>query len=272
MNEAAACILSAAVAASSNKGIKSDGKKPPRLMPAVRQPTMKKEIVILAKSVKFRQYCIAGREIIRSKSGLSLGEWIRPVNDREDEALSYGEIRFINHAIPKLLDIVEISLSEKTGSTTQPENWRINKNIAWAKTGHISKKSLTHFVEAPEGLWIDSFAATDRISSQSFANQSSSSLCIIKPNNFQMKIYTDFDAFAGREKKRRRGIFDYNGQHYNLAITDPDIDTKYFRPFPKIDEDAKNIIPSNDCLLCISLAPEFHGYHYKLIATVIEHE
>lgn len=238
----------------------------------VRQAIMKKEIVILAKSVKFGQHCVAGREIIRSISGLSLGEWIRPVSDRDDEALSYNEIKYSNYSIPQILDIVEISLSEKAGSTTQPENWRINKSICWAKTGHISNQSLPHFVETPEGLWIDPFAGTDRISSQVFTGQYSSSLCIIKPNNFQMKIYTDFDDFSGKEKKRRRGIFDYNGVHYDLAITDPDIDTKYFRPFPKIDEGAKNIKTTNDCLLCISLAPEFHDYHYKLIATVIEHE
>lgn len=233
---------------------------------------MKKEIVILAKSVKFGQYCIAGREIIRSESGLSLGEWIRPVSDREDEALSYNEIRYTNHSIPKLLDIVEIGLSGKTGSTTQPENWRVNSEIGWARTGHISKKSLPNFEETPEGLWVDPFASSDKISSQALAKQYPSSLCIIKPNDFQMKIYTDFDGVAGKEKKRRRGIFDYNGMHYDLAITDPDIDTKYFHPFPKMGENTKNIIPPTDCLLCISLAPEFYGYHYKLIATVIEHE
>jgi len=228
---------------------------------------MKKEIVILAKSVKFSQYCMAGREIIRSKSGLSLGEWIRPVSNREDEALRYGEIKYPNNAIPKLLDIAEIHLSEKTGSTTQPENW-LTQNVGWAMTGHISKRSLSHLVEAPQGLWVDPSVNTDRISSESFTKQCySSSLYIVKPNNFQMKIFTDFDAFAGREKKRRRAIFDYNGLHYDLAITDPDIDTKYFQPFPKMEEGAKIIIPEKDCLLCISLAPEFHGYHYKLYMT-----
>lgn len=122
------------------------------------------------------------------------------------------------------------------------------------------------------GLWVDPCANTDRISSQSFINQHNSSLCIIKPNNFKMKISTEFNEFSETEKKRRRGIFDYNGLHYDLAITDPDIDTKYFQPFPKIEEGARYITLKNDCLLCISLAPEFHGYHYKLVATVIEHE
>lgn len=232
---------------------------------------MKKEIVILAKSVKFSQYCVAGREIIRSDTGLSLGEWIRPVSGRVDEALNYGEIKYHDNSIPKLLDIVEIDLSGKTGSTTQPENWRV-KNTRWEKTGHISQKSLSYFEESPLGLWVDPSANTDRISSQSFLNQNYSSLCVIKPNNFKMKISTEFNDFSGTEKKRRRGVFDYNGLHYDLAITDPDIDIKYFQPFPRVEEGIRNIIPNNDCLLCISLAPEFYGYHYKLIATVIEYE
>jgi hypothetical protein len=60
---------------------------------------------------------------------------------------------------------------------------------------------------------------------------------------------------------------------YNLAITDPDIDRKYFRPFPGNLEEVKQIpLNPDNCLLCISLAPEFNGYHYKLIAKVIESE
>ena len=86
-----------------------------------------------------------------------------------------------------------------------------------------------------------------------------------------MEVSTFYNEFEGREKKRRRGKFFYNGVRYNLAITDPEIDRKYFRPFPGIDDGVRQIpMDVNNCLLCISLAPEFNGYHYKLIATVIE--
>ena len=231
---------------------------------------MKKEIVILSKSVKYGQYCIAGREIIRGESGLTLGNWIRPISNSEDEALSYTAIKYPDRNIPEILDIAEIVLSTSKGSSTQPENFLI-QNIPWSKTGHISNKSLPHFVEDIDGIWVDPNAQTDRISSESYISKGyNSSLCIIKPENFQMKIFTNFDDFAGREKKRRRAIFEYDGLSYDLAITDPDIDRKYFQPFPKSDEDAKIIIPPTECLLCISLAPEFHGYHYKLVATIIE--
>jgi hypothetical protein len=88
-----------------------------------------------------------------------------------------------------------------------------------------------------------------------------------------MEISTIFNDFSEREQKRRRGKFIYNGIKYDLAITDPEIDRKYFRPFPIIDDEIKQItLDPNKCLLCISLAPEFNGYHYKLVATVIEHE
>jgi len=231
---------------------------------------MKKEVVILSKSVKYGKYCVAGREIIRGESGLSLGNWIRPVSNSEDEALSYNAIKYTDHKIPEILDIVEIVLSAPNGTNTQPENFLI-QNVPWSKNGHISNKSLPKFIENIDGIWLDPDASTDRISSGSYISQGyNSSLCIIKPDNFQMKIFTNFDDFAGREKKRRRAIFEYNGLNYDLAITDPDIDRKYFQPFPKSDEDAKIIIPATECLLCVSLAPEFHGYHYKLVATIIE--
>jgi len=88
-----------------------------------------------------------------------------------------------------------------------------------------------------------------------------------------MEICKLFNIYDGREQKRRRGKFLYNGVNYDLAITDPEIDSKYFSPFPSIDDGIKQIpMDAKKCLLCISLAPEFNGYHFKLIAKVIENE
>lgn len=234
--------------------------------------TTKKEIVLLAKSVKYRQYCIAGREIIRNERRLRLGAWIRPISDHDAGALSPSDIILKNGREPFFLDIIQIDVIRNINNHTQPENWTINKNT-WKKTGRVRIESIfQHLIEAPPSLWGDDFCQSDRITSDRYIrNYYNSSLCIIQPKSFIMEISTIHNGFEGREKKRRRGKFFYNGVHYDLAITDPEVDRKYFRPFPGINDGVRQIpMDVKKCLLCISLAPEFNGYHYKLIATVIE--
>jgi len=234
---------------------------------------MKKEIVLIAKSVKNAQYCVAGREILRNSSNLQLGEWIRPISRHDEGAVSRTEILLANLSLPQFLDIIQISVKKRNHTHTQPENWVINKR-QWQKTGAISIGSISSFVENPDNLWIGKGYQTDRISPPDFTEKGyNSSLCIIRPTAFSMVISTEYNPFTNRNKKRRRAIFRYNEVDYDLAITDPDIHEKYFVPFPGIDDALKTInMDVERCLLCVSLAPEFNGYHYKLIAKIIEHE
>lgn len=230
-------------------------------------------MVLIAKSVKNSQYCVAGREILRNGSKLQLGEWIRPIGSHDEGAVSASEILLANLTFPQFLDIIQISVKERTITHTQPENWIIKKK-QWQKTGAISIGSIPSFVENPDSLWIGKDHQTDRISPTDYTEKGyNSSLCIIRPTTFKMVISTEYNPFVNRNKKRRRAIFRYNDVDYDLAITDPDIHGKYFIPFPGIDDAQKTInMDIEKCLLCVSLAPEFNGYHYKLIAKIIEHE
>ncbi len=233
---------------------------------------MKKEIVLLAKSVKHGHNCIAGREVIRNGTRLRLGAWIRPVSNHDKGAVGTHEMLLEDGSIPQLLDIIEIEISGNAGYPAQPENWLIG-DAKWKKTGRLDINSVfDHFIEYPPNLWTGASCQPDRIDTAGYiGNGYNTSICIIKPDTFSMEISTN--DFSGRERKQRRGKFSYNGINYDLAITDPEIDKKYFRPFPSIDDETK-YVPLNPekCLLCISLAPDFFGYRYKLIATVIEHE
>jgi hypothetical protein len=88
-----------------------------------------------------------------------------------------------------------------------------------------------------------------------------------------MYIYTEFNEYKGYNQKKRRGKIWYKGLLYNLSITDPEMDSKYFFPFPGIDEGVKEIeLNADGCLICVSLTPEFQGYHYKVISKVIEND
>ena len=235
---------------------------------------MKKEIVILAKSVKRGHYCIAGREIIRKNSELYIGEWCRLVSSHDEGAISAQEARLVEGGFPNFLDIIEFEVKKNVQDPTQPENWLITPN-SWKKIGSITKISVFNVcLEKFDTLWGSSCGKTDRITTADYLqNYHSSSICIVKPEKFIMELYTEYNPFQGYNQKKRRGKIWYKGVLYNLAITDPEIDKKYFRPFPSIDEGVKRIeLNPENCLLCISLTPEFQGYHYKVIATVIENE
>ena len=239
------------------------------------EKNLKKEIVLLVKSIKHGQNCVAGREIIRHGTQLHLGPWIRPVTNHDNGAVNTSEMLYENGYIPEFLDLVEIEVDGNVNNPTQPENWLICNGKKWKKTGQIDRQTVfNHFIEEPPNLWSGNFCQPDRIDTAGYMdNGFNSSICIIKPAFFVMEIFTTYNEFEGREQKRRRGKFSYNGVTYNLAITDPDIDKKYFRPFPGNNDGVKQItLNPEKCLLCISLAPEFNGYHYKLIAKVIEGE
>jgi hypothetical protein len=235
---------------------------------------MKKEIVILAKSVKRGQYCIAGREIIRKNSKLHIGDWIRPISNHDEGAISSSEARLLDGELPEFLDIVEIGVVENVQDPTQPENWMISTE-EWKKTGAVTKDSICNVcTEKPDVLWESSFGKNDRITTDDFLRYDhDSSIFLIKPERFVMRIYTEYNQFQGYDQKKRRGKIWYNSIEYDLAITDPEIDKKYFRPFPGIDDGVKefDVVPET-CVICVSLTPEFNGSHYKVIATVIEND
>ena len=234
----------------------------------------KKKFVVLTRSVKHGQYCVAGREIQEHNPGLTVGQWIRPVSDHDEGAVNSLEIMLESGGLPQFLDIVEIEVKRNVHNQTQPENWLFEKK-KWKRTGRVRVSSIfSHFIENPPNLWASAHCQPDRINTNEYiTNGYDSSLCIIKPDTFVMEISTVYNDFEGKEQKKRRGKFNYNGMNYDLAITDPEIDNNYFRSFPSIDDGIKQIpMDTEKCLLCISLAPEFNGYHYKLIAKVIENE
>ena len=71
---------------------------------------MQKEIVILARSVKHGQYCVAGKEIIRKTGRLVAGVWIRPVSQHDDGALSLHDISYSNGNTPGIFGHRQTSL------------------------------------------------------------------------------------------------------------------------------------------------------------------
>ncbi len=87
------------------------------------------------------------------------------------------------------------------------------------------------------------------------------SLYLIRPEALTIVVAQEQDIY-GRSRRRVRAVFTLNDLPYRLAVTDPPVERAYLaRP------DGQWTV--TEALLCVSLAEPFHGYAYKLAASVI---
>ncbi len=228
-----------------------------------------KRVHILANSVKNSQHCIAGRELVERDGRRSFGEWIRPVSRHGGGELSWFDCQLPNGQLPKVFDVVDVPLEAHEGSICQPENWFIERHRPWRRVT-IEGEFPELIVDSPQLLWPEAAARGDRISPKALAKLNCGhSLYLIEVSRFRIELsWRDYEGELGM---RRRALFNYNGRAYEFSLTDPVMD-KYCSPFPKPEDGIKtvNLDSAGDCLLCVSLTPPFNGYHYKIVATVIE--
>ncbi len=151
----------------------------------------------------------------------------------------------------------------------QPENWRIQPGAKWTKESTFSASMLPSLVEEPASLWLDPSQKSDRASAHLLQQLPNfQSLYLIRPASFQFQVRSR--VWDGYAKKQQRGLFAYQGKHYDLALTDPLIGRKYFPDFPQTQEGLIQPEDPRRILLCVSLTPPFHDLHFKVIATVFE--
>lgn len=124
-------------------------------------------------------------------------------------------------------------------------------------------------IERPKDLWLVPGVKQDRVTSQCLLSEKEhQSLYLIQPVNFRFLV--EINTWEGVDKKRVRGVFSYNEMTYNFSMTDPLVSRKYFPDFPNVPDGFVELERSGTILICVSLTPEFNGYHYKIVATVIE--
>lgn len=215
--------------------------------------TIIKQIVILANSIKHNPgRCVAGRELISELGTVGqLGAWIRPISlDGEGELYS-RHCQISGGGTINLFDIFDVPLLNHAADPTQPENWFIDEHTLWQRIGTWPSTRLVSFFENTQALWSEPYGRADRIS-QGFIelNPPLQSLCIIPLNNATI-IKDSWD------EKKYRLQFRHANTDYALKITDP-----FFQIQRKVNADKP---PS---AACVSLAPPFQGFHYKLIASL----
>ena len=217
-----------------------------------------KKIVCLANSRRMSGRCIAGKEYISGK----FGAWVRPVSSRSTAEISEEERRYENGDGPSVLDIVSIPVSAPRPQGFQTENHLIDPNFYWKKLDVLPWNHLEDALDLdkPE-LWVNghkSFTGINDRVPQGIANEITSSLMLIRPENLEVVVSEVLNS-----KRKVHADFSYRGQHYKLTVTDPTIEKFYLAK-----TNGTYGIP--DAYMCVSMAGEpFEGFYYKLVASII---
>lgn len=220
-----------------------------------------KRIVCLANSRKLNRRCVAGIEL----SGKRRIAWIRPVSDLEYGQVSLRERQYKDGSDPHVLDIMDVPLLEPRPKDYQQENWLLDPNRFWMKTGRLSWSELQRLAEPNAPLWINGHETSIGINDKiplSLAENLTDSLRLIQVNKVMISVFKPGE-FYGNAQRRVQGRFRHNSTEYAFWITDP-----IYERAPREKPDCDYQI--GESFLTISLGEPYKNDCYKLIAAIIE--
>ncbi len=113
-------------------------------------------IVCLANSRRPGGHCIAGKVIDQDR----YGEWVRPVPESGDNALSAQMIRCDNGRIPQLMDLLSVCFEKPRPFSYQTENICFDESVPWCHVGKLPYENLDKFVDTPQQLWVNSYSSS----------------------------------------------------------------------------------------------------------------
>lgn len=215
---------------------------------------MKKRFVCLANSYKEQGRCVAGIEL-DAKGNIIIEDgkpkWIRPVS-----AEGHGEVSSNLVSGIGLLDILEMDVTEECPDGHQSENVFFDEKSI-ERVGTLSKGKLNKASEESKYIFATRYSSL----SEEVIEKLSHSLMLIETDNFEI-IEKPNEQKPKYPKIRLK--FSYNGFEYDLPITDPDFQKRYWKN-PKI------LSKINSIKLCLSLGVKFSGTnrYYKLVAGII---
>jgi hypothetical protein len=208
-------------------------------------------LVVLANSIKHGGRCVAGKALAHDR----LGAWVRPVSTDLGGALSDFDRWLTGGGQLAVLDIVDVPFSRPAPHAFQKENHRIALGAGWVRRGRLNWASLGQAVDACDALWLNGYSSgggcNDRIPADRL-DEVDSSLRLIGP------VRVDLLVLGARVRAR----FVHQGTVYNLSVTDPWIRASYAR----LRDGWYRLYRT---FLCLSLAPVWNGYAYKLASAII---
>ena len=97
-----------------------------------------RKLIILAKSAKYNNFCIAGIDI-------DTGKWIRPISEKPEleEAVPLEDLKYPDGSLVELLDVVEIKFSDRSANNPiQPENFFYKPKYFWQKVNRTTLQEV----------------------------------------------------------------------------------------------------------------------------------
>lgn len=210
------------------------------------------KIIVLTKSKKWHNYCVAGKDVER-------GGWVRLTSND----------RFIHNAIPTdsfcykdtgkeimVGDIISVDVYKPAHyDITQPENCLV-KGDNYKNEGRY-KGDFTELEDCSRTIFYNNYG---RISHEDLIKERDiNSLLLIKADIVKLKY--------NKEKEKIYANIKYKGTWYNnIAVTDTEFNEKYGLNIKESGENGRYL---NNIHIVISLGEEYNGYHYKLVASVL---
>ncbi|NLW48803.1 MAG: hypothetical protein GXY86_15930 [Firmicutes bacterium] len=219
---------------------------------------MNKEIILLAASEKYRNYCIAGIDT-------STGEWVRIISEDTSicGAVRKEDMQYEDGTFPEILDIIKIRCKKYQPSKHQPENYIFDNQIYWERRGKSTIRNVLriHPINQKEYIFFDTNKKIQKDRLSQIPQTEVYSLILI---SVQTPIIT---VKQWPERKDITMNFIYKSNQYSyISITAIDYKNRYLK-----QEEGSYRLPDNTFLV-ISLGECYDkdDCHYKLIATIIE--
>jgi hypothetical protein len=218
-------------------------------------------IVCLANSYKHDNRCVAGISLITRA-------WVRLIGPTVPGCLTRQEARYIDGKEPAILDVFEVELDGVCGSNYHPENvfvtgapWRHLK-----KYDSPSEFEILRATSNSDPVVLQGYC--DRIDASKFEKTPAKiSLGLLSPEDLWWWVRDE------KGKRRYRASFrlgDTGRIRYDLPVTDPAwLDQLHLLPAGIYPHAMLCGNPVPRTLLTASLSEPFEGFHYKLIAGVI---
>lgn len=210
---------------------------------------MNKEIIILTKSSKHDDYCIAGIDTTN-------GEWIRPVSPNKtfEGAVPLRDIVYKNGSAAKVFDKVQIEFLSHSPTDSQPENYAYDSAVKWVKTGESSLSEVIRFrgYDKPEKIFYNN---SNVVLDSEVGGESSLLLVDVKNSYIFIKTFPD--------NRKLQFNFLYNNIEYKyFKISDIAIKNTF------IDEADGRYNYKDELPVVFSLTDKYNltGKYYKMVA------
>lgn len=218
-------------------------------------------IVCLANSYKHDHRCVAG-------ISLTTRQWVRLIGRKVPHCLTLNEARYSDGTKVSLLDVFEVEIEKGCGSNHHPEDV-LTAETPWNRIRSFNEPSDLDFLQgmvSRDPIVLQ--GCCDRIDAHRLEKTAArASLSLVEPEDLWWWIREE----SGKRRSRANFRLGREGRvRYDLPVTDPDwLDQLNFMPTGIHPHATLCGEWRTHTYLTASLSEPWEGFHYKLIAGVI---